>query len=535
MIVKNIRLHNFKSIKDLYLDFETIQGLYEIRGVVGAGKTTLSEAILFGLFGSVRNKNNRDLVRWGEKKCDVEINLISKGQELNINRSIKGNVSSVDVLLNGEPIIFTNKRDIQKQLETEYYDTSRLVIETLFIISFNNFKSISSLNSRDLKEFIDNVFNLYIVTNYANICKDEVRKYQNDEIRISSTLNGLKSQIETFNNLKKTVTVSDEEYNSYKSKLDEFCKKLTKYKNARDKKLNDISNKVNNIRGEISVSKSKLTELKKNIEFIKKEYCPTCGAKIDSSKLPTYLQQEADLNASIDTGTKKLNEFNSEYSKTKEKANNAIQEVIDKINETNKILYTFDNHKKQMLIYESTISGIEENLNKSKEEYNKILKNIDIFKELLDVLNSNVRQNVMKSIIPLINTNITHYVHKLNLPYNISFTDEFVCEINTPICESIQTSNLSTGQTKTVDMIIILSILKVLLNSFNMNLIFLDELFSNLDEEIRRTMCILLKEEIHLSKTIFIISHSELPGDLLDGKIIVERSVEDNSSSYQIL
>ena len=172
MIVKNIRLHNFKSIKDLYLEFETIQGLYEIRGVVGTGKTTLSEAILFGLFGSVKNKNNRDLVRWGEKKCDVEINIISKGQELNINRTIKGNTSSVDVLLNGEPIIFTNKRDVQKQLETEYYDTSRLVIETLFIISFNNFKSISSLNSRDLKEFIDNVFNLYIVTNYANTCNN---------------------------------------------------------------------------------------------------------------------------------------------------------------------------------------------------------------------------------------------------------------------------------------------------------------------------------------------------------------------------
>ena len=61
MIINNIKIHNFKSIANLEMDFTAIPGLYEITGNVGAGKTTLSEALLFGLFGTIRNKNNKDL------------------------------------------------------------------------------------------------------------------------------------------------------------------------------------------------------------------------------------------------------------------------------------------------------------------------------------------------------------------------------------------------------------------------------------------------------------------------------------------
>ena len=76
MIINSIKISNFKSIKSLELDFTDVHGLYGVSGLVGAGKTTLSEAILFGLFGSVRNKNNRDLIRWGEKSCRVEVDMM---------------------------------------------------------------------------------------------------------------------------------------------------------------------------------------------------------------------------------------------------------------------------------------------------------------------------------------------------------------------------------------------------------------------------------------------------------------------------
>ena len=64
--------------------------------------------------------------------------------------------------------------------------------------------------------------------------------------------------------------------------------------------------------------------------------------------------------------------------------------------------------------------------------------------------------------------------------------------------------------------------------------LFLDELFSNLDDNTRRTMCLLLKEETSKSQCIFIISHSELPNELLDGRLLVERDLDNNESNYII-
>ena len=39
-------------------------------GQVGVGKTTLGEAILWCLYGSVKDKTSVELISWGAKKCD---------------------------------------------------------------------------------------------------------------------------------------------------------------------------------------------------------------------------------------------------------------------------------------------------------------------------------------------------------------------------------------------------------------------------------------------------------------------------------
>jgi uncharacterized phage-associated protein len=171
MILKKIKVHNFKSIYgDFEMNFDDIKGFWKIEGSVGSGKTTIGEAIIYGLFGTVKGKNNRDLISWGEKNCKVSIECISKGHELVINRNIKGDL---DVLVDGEPLVFTNKRDAQAQLEEEYYDISKMTLELLCIISFNNFKSLSNMTPADTRAFLDQVFGFSILTEYSDICKNK--------------------------------------------------------------------------------------------------------------------------------------------------------------------------------------------------------------------------------------------------------------------------------------------------------------------------------------------------------------------------
>ena len=86
MKVKSITVECFKSIyKKTTIEFSDT-GLWKISGDVGAGKTILGEAILFGLFGTVKDTNIKNLISWNAKKCTSSIELESRGHNIIINR-----------------------------------------------------------------------------------------------------------------------------------------------------------------------------------------------------------------------------------------------------------------------------------------------------------------------------------------------------------------------------------------------------------------------------------------------------------------
>ena len=169
MYIQQIRIENFKSIYDpIEIDFSIVNGFWKISGSVGAGKTSIGEAIIYGLFGSVGGKNQADLISWGRKHGMIEIWCTSKARNIYIKRELNSyGQSPIYVEVDGEELIFTNKRNAQQQLEQEYYDTSKVTLELLCIISFNNFKSLATLNTADTKKFLDQVLGFYTLTEYA--------------------------------------------------------------------------------------------------------------------------------------------------------------------------------------------------------------------------------------------------------------------------------------------------------------------------------------------------------------------------------
>ena len=75
MIIHNIRIHDFKSCYgDHTFDFDKMKGLIKLSGPIGAGKTTIGEALLYGLYGTVKGQNNSQLISWNCKSCEVELN-----------------------------------------------------------------------------------------------------------------------------------------------------------------------------------------------------------------------------------------------------------------------------------------------------------------------------------------------------------------------------------------------------------------------------------------------------------------------------
>lgn len=531
MNVHKIKIKNFKSIYDeLIIDFDNTQGFWKISGPVGAGKTTIGEAIIFGLYGNVKGKNNSDLISWGEKSGYIELWCTSNNNKLYIKRDYKASGSSpIYVEVNSEPLIFTNKKDAQKQLETEYYDISRITLELLCIISFNNFKSLSSLNPAETKKFLDEVFGFYILSNYSDNCKLKCSESLKILNSTKNEYNTIEQKISVIEKLTNTDRIEGDIQEQEKQKL-ELTEKLNKLRTDYKKKQDELNSKIIEQSSQSSNIKLIGKKLANEINFIKNGNCPTCGAHIDDSMLPDKEQERAILLKSYEESEEKLNGIKSKLNTLTNRFNEIERDLNSKMLNINSYIVKLKEQAKRDEVNTDEIYSLREELNKVKQEITKQEIEHSEWQELYGILSSEIRSNIISSFIPRINSSIQSYSQKLNQPYIIEFDNQFKCNIKLLNMENnIPISNLSTGQLKTVDMCIILGILDVIMHNVNFNICFLDELFSNMDGELRQLMCHVLKNNLKDGQILFTISHIELDDKYFNGEISAHLEYVNNS------
>ena len=537
MYIDKIRIENFKSIYDpLELDFNNIKGLWKINGDVGSGKTTIGEAVIFGLFGSIKGKNNVDLISWGKKHSLIEVWCRARNKSIYIKREINAyGISPIYVEVDGEEVIFTNKRDAQSQLENEYYDISRVTVELLCIISFNNFKSLATLNTTDTKKFLDQVLGFYILTQYGDICKElrnENRQRIND---INNSIRNIQGQINKLKDIANMARIDGDldKVKKDRSELDKELKELTQtYKDTKElitKELEELNSKLSSI-------KTLGTNKKKEIDFIEQGTCPTCGAPIDQSQLEIkkkerqlLLESFKHVNEDIIKKRGELDVVSNEY--TLEKNN-----VNKKLSEVNSLIYKLEEQARRQTINEDEIRNLERRVEEYNNDIMTYTQEDTEWEMLLQILSNDIRSKILSSFIPTLNENIIKYSQRLQQPYVIEFDSSFKCSIR--LCgmdQEIALSSLSTGQLKTVDMVIILGVLGTILGGESCNVMFLDELFSNLHSDLRNEMCSVLKDFITDDQTLFIISHYDLDDRYFDGTIKMRLERHNQYEQHSII
>ena len=533
MKINKIIINNFKSIYgNLELNFGDIKGFWKISGTIGAGKTTIGEAIIFGLFGDVKGKNNKELISWGKKNGSVHIECTSKGYYLQIHRDICGELK---ILVDNKPIIYINKRDAQKQLETTYYDISRVTLELLCIISFNNFKSLSNMTPAEIRMFLDQVFGFSKLTNYVEICKIEKQKVfdlLNDKI---NKKNNLFSQIEKIKKLSEIQHI-DGDITSVKAEINKINDKIKDIDLERANKIAEIKNKLKTLQEELSKIRILGENKAKEIKFIEQGKCPTCGANIDQSQLEIKKYEREELlnhykivSDKIKSITKIIADINSEYENKREIENN------NKI-EFSRLLIRLEEQIKRNKINVGEIEEIKKEILEIENEINNINIDLQEWTQLIENLSNNIRQQILSGFVPSLNSCIQEYISQFNMHYTVEFDNQFKCTIKMfGIDNVISTSSLSTGQLKTVDMCIILGVLKVIFSKINFNILFLDELFSNFDSALHNVACGILKNELKENQTIFIISHQEISDSLFDGSIKAKLNFIDGQEASKYI
>ena len=534
MQIQRIKIENFKSIYEPFeIDFNNIKGLWKISGSVGSGKTTIGEAIIYGLFGSVNGKNNGDLISWGRKKGFVEIWCVSKGRSIYIKRELKSyGQSPLYVEVDGEEIVFTNKRDAQQQLEQEYYDTSKVMLELLCIISFNNFKSLATLNTSDTKKFLDQTLGFYTLTEYAEACKELKAENLTNISRLNNLISQLESQVEKLEELS-NVEIIEGNMDTVKLQINEF---ETEYKEV-SSKYSDEQKLLETEKVNLCQKRASIVTLgnnkKREIEFIEKGICPTCGAPIDQSQLEIKKQEKDLLTKSYLEIQEKIKAIDNQISTLNLEKTHETDSIWRTITSLKQLLTRLEEQAKRLGLNKGEIDSIRLKIAEYDKERVKYQTEDAQWEQLYNILSHQIRAEVLQSFIPTLNLNILKYTQRLHLPYIVQFDSNFKCNIRLcGIDKDIPVSSLSTGQLKTVDMVIILGVLGTVIGSNGINIMFLDELFSNLDAGLRNEMCQVLREIVSDDMTIFIISHTDLENRYFDGNIHLKLEIKDQYEKH---
>ncbi len=92
MIIRSLRLKNYKKYKDAFIEFP--EGLFGIVGNNGAGKTSLIEAIAWAIYGNIEKRKVKNLLkREGadpDSDCTVELEFTLDSQACRVVRALRG-------------------------------------------------------------------------------------------------------------------------------------------------------------------------------------------------------------------------------------------------------------------------------------------------------------------------------------------------------------------------------------------------------------------------------------------------------------
>ena len=548
MIIHNIRISNFKSLYgDHYFDFDKCKGLIKLSGPIGSGKTSLAESIIWGLFGNIKGQTNTSIVSWNEKTCEIEMYLTSKGKDIHIIRNMR---EPLIIEVNGKVLAASNKRDTQEILEEELLDVPKLAVIKMCIISFTQFNSLANMNPSETKQFLDEIFGFKLFSDYNDQIILERKNQQNEQIKLQSIYEENITQLENIkkkqsfqtNQLKESINLSELQ-NKRQQLVNEgveIKKHKENLKKERDQKDREFDIEIKNIISKITEVTTLGKQAKNHYNTFKSGTCPTCGQPIDQNHINEYknkMNEYANIyreweQKKVETESKKQ-ESHNQYHNPIIECDTKMDQLRQKISQIDAELKSY-NDSVQLINdnYEDLINEYENKIKLVKEKLDKCDLEIAEWNEMSILFTKTLRYNLLESLIPHINKSIQFYINKLDQSFSVKYDQEFKAHIFVDSWDrEINYNNLSTGQKKTLDLAIIFGILQNIISTIDMNIIFLDELFSNMDGDTRNIMLNLLNETMVKDKSVFVVNHAEMADDFFAHKIRVR--LENKKMTYK--
>ena len=545
ILFKQIAYRNFLSSGNQATEIEfTDTQTTLIVGANGSGKSTMLDALCFGLFNKAFRKINKSQLinSTNEKECLVEIDFSIGTKEYKIKRGIKPNIFEIwiDGILQNQAASST---DQQKQLEDSILKLNYKSFTQIVILGSASFVPFMQLSTANRREVVEDLLDIKIFSAMNAVIKDRI-KNTNDKIKElslkqSMTEEKVEMQKEFIESIEKSGKENIEKkrdkiisIGTYIDQLTaENTQKVDEVSNTLQPQLEDLLDaskklkQLSNLKGKISEKVSSITEQHKF--FNNNSVCPTCTQTIEEefrlnkvneseTKAKELQQGYNELKAAIQQEEKREREF-SVVSKEISSLNNKISNNNVKISQLNKQSRDFDQEiqditnkiknrnteRKALIELEQTLDLIQTEKAKNKED----VSYFDFAHSLMK--DGGIKGKIIKKYLPLMNQQINKYLQMMDFYINFTLDEEFKENIKSPIHEDFTYESFSEGEKMRINLAILFTWREIarMKNSVNTNLLILDEVFdSSLDfmgtDYFTRIIKYVIKDT-----NIFVISH----------------------------
>jgi DNA repair exonuclease SbcCD ATPase subunit len=552
MRLSKIEWRNFASYgnKIQSLQFDEKSGLYLVVGENGAGKSSISDVITFGLYGKLEGKKLKDIPNRINGNAWVKITFTSNGEEYMVERGLDPSIFNLYV--NGTLYDKAGSRSVQDYLTEDIIQIPNYVFNNTISLSINDFKSFLKMSPTDKKSIIDKIFGFYVINEMKDLLKEEAKSIKENLIRLSAEIDSLgKTLTRTQSELEILSQKIKDDSKDKISDLEDRIKKFNALLEMHNKKVgefasveSEISSQYRKNYGLLTEAKGALKTIVEKIKFYENDKCPTCTSDLAGA----YHEGIKDeLNKKLEEFKGQVNEYQDLHNQILGKETEIKTQKSDLNSKGNKITVNINSAKDELRKIKSNITSSDaldslrkisedtrENVQKNTEDRSKEEKKSEWLKKIEDVLgDKGIKQLALKSILPSLNSHIADLMISLHLPYTVRFDDDFNASI-IHMGEEISISTLSTGEMKKVDFAVLLSVLKLMKIRFSsINLLFLDEIFSSIDPDGVYTILTTLRKICDdLGLNVFVINHAPMPTEIFDYKVDIQK--RNNFSDLQI-
>ncbi len=275
MRIKKIEWRNFSSYgnRKQEIEFEDEACLYQVVGENGAGKSSISQVITFGLYGKLEGKKLKDIPNRINGNAWVMITLESNGSEIVVERGLEPNLFKL--YINGIEYDQAGVRSVQDYLSEDILGIPYYVFNNTISLSINDFKSFIKMSSQDKRSIIDKIFGFHVLNQMRDLLKEENRKIRDTMENLSGRLTSVESTIQSsLNEMENLANQIEQESTSKKEELQkslETFESLQKIHNEKTEEFreieSDLQSELTSTNRLVIESRTRLQEIQKKVKL----------------------------------------------------------------------------------------------------------------------------------------------------------------------------------------------------------------------------------------------------------------------------